>query len=103
MDGMFGATRTNIHIVEKTLDENKQITPISHLERICSVLKNNEAVNCTIDLDTNVTTIVDETLVEGDTVDAVLVCLRSGDGGGICQRVIVQADEDKYQEYLDAQ
>lgn len=103
MDGMFGSTRCNIHIVEKTLDVNKQITPGSHLEKICSVLKNNESLNCTINLATNVTTIVDATLSEGDTVDAVLVCFISGDGGGICQRVIVQANENKYQDYLDAQ
>jgi len=103
MDGMFGMTRSNLHKITKTLDENKQITAVSHIEKICSVLKDNRVINCTIDQATNVTTIVDATLVEGDTVDAILTCFRSKEGGGFCKQIIVQADEDRYQDYLDAQ
>ena len=97
----MGISRWNIHIIEKTLDSNKQVTPTSKIEKIVGVIKNGIAINCTIS--NNIATIVDESLDEGDTVDIILSCIRTSEGGAICEQKVVQADEDKWQAYLDAQ
>ena len=99
MDLGFGLPRINIHKVQKTLDANKQCTPTSLIEHPCSVTKNEVKIDCTI-VDRVVTV---PSLAEGDTVDLWLWCLRSSEGGGICEQIYSQADEDQWQAYLDAQ
>lgn len=101
MNSVFGLTRCNMHIVTKTLDASNQVSPTSKLDYICGVTKNGEALDCTIT--NNVATVTEAGYTEGDTVDIVLFCFRSSEGGSMCNQSIVQADEDKWQAYLDAQ
>jgi len=101
MDMFLGLPRINIHKVSKTLDANKQCSPISNIEYACSVTKDGKKINSTIV--NNVATITDATLSEGDTVDLWMWCTRSSEGGGICKSIYSQSDEDKWQTYLDAQ
>jgi len=96
----LGFTRFNIHKISKTLDANKQVTPTSNLEYVCSVIDNNKVLACTI-VD-NVATITESGYSEGDTVDIILCCLRPSEGGNICEQIIVQADEDTWNDYLVA-
>jgi hypothetical protein len=99
MDSLMGATRLNIHKIRKTLDVNKQVTPTSLLERVCSVTDNGAKIKCTIS--NNVATITEAGYVEGSTVDMWVWCLRSTEGGAICEQNLVQFDEDAYQDWLD--
>jgi len=101
MEVSLGVSRINLHKVEKTLDANKQCSPISNLEYACSVTKEGKKINCNIT--DNVATITDTTLSEGDTVDLWLWCTRSEEGGGICKPIFSQADEDQWQLYMDTQ
>lgn len=106
MNGLYGLPLLNIHYVEKTLDENKQVTSGSNLEYICSVFKDGKLVDATFNIDRDRKTKCKATvpsLNEGDTVHVVLTCMRSAEGGGFCESKIVQKDEDTYQIYLDAQ
>jgi hypothetical protein len=97
----YGLPRVNIHKVQKTLDANKQCTPVSKIEHACSVTKDGAKIDCTIS--NGIVTVVDATLGEGDTVDLWMICLRSNEGGGICKSIYSQTDEDQWQAYLDAQ
>lgn len=101
MDIGFGMPRINLHKEERTLDANKQCQPSSLLNCPCSVTKNGKSINSTI-VD-GIVTIVNDDLEEGDTVDLWTFCFMSSEGGGICDIEVCQANEDKMQDYLDAQ
>jgi len=100
MDGNLGIPRCNLHCIRKTLDASNQVTPVSLIERIVSVKDGTKHIKCTIT--DNVATITESGYVEGVEVDMWLYCIRSSEGGSICEQNIVQADEDTYQAWLDS-
>lgn len=100
MDGNFGLIRCNFHCIKKTLDSNKQVTPVSLVERVVSIKDGTKHIKCTID--NNIATITEDGYVEGSSVDIWLYCIRGSEGGSICSQKIVQADEDTYQAWLDS-
>ena len=94
----LGLPRINIHKVRKTIDASNQVTPTSNIEYVCCIMDN--GVQVTSNISNNVATITENGYGEGDEVDMYLLCLRPSEGGGICEQNIVQADEDKYNNYL---
>jgi hypothetical protein len=109
MDGNFGLVRYNLHKIKMTLDSNKQIQSNSHIEKIVSVKDGDKCLACTIEnnkasttaggdyTEINIATITEAGYVEGTEVDMWLACMRSSEGGSICDEVYVQADEDMMQ------
>lgn len=102
MESALGISRINVHRIVMQLDENKQVTPASLLENMVSVtdlLGNLIAYTIT----DNVATVTESGYIEGSEVAIWVWCLRANEVGGMCQTIFIQADEDKMQEYLDAQ
>ena len=101
MDGNFGCIRINLHKIKKTLDSNNQVESGSYIERINSIKDGEKCIKSTIE--NNIATITEEGYTEGSEVDMWVCCVRSTEGGSICEENYVQADEDMWQVYLDAQ
>ena len=99
MKASLGLVRINLHKVTGILDESKQVQSISYYDKIVSIKKGVNKINATIT--NNVATITDESYSQGDEVDIWLACVRSKEDGGICDPVPIQADEDKWEAYLD--
>jgi hypothetical protein len=101
MDGNLGVIRINLHKIKQNLDSNNQVASNSFIEKIVSIKDGEKCLKSTIT--NNVATVVEEGYTEGDEVDMWVTCVRSTEGGSICEQNYVQADEDTWQSYLDAQ
>jgi hypothetical protein len=102
MESGLGIPRINIHRIKRTLDANKKVKPASLIETLVSVTDlKGQLIEYTIT--DNKATITESGYVEGSEVLIWCWCLRASEGGGVCNQIIKIADEDKMQEYLDAQ
>jgi hypothetical protein len=101
MESAMGIPRINIHRIIKTLDENNKVTPTSLFETMCCVtdLCGNVIANT---ITNNISTVTEEGYVEGSKVIIWLWCLRASEGGGMCQQIIIDADETILQTYKDS-
>jgi phage terminase large subunit len=100
MDGNLGLPRINMHCIKKTLDVNNQVTNISNIEHIFCIKDGTKKIKSIIN--GNIATIHEEGYTENSKVDMWVFCVRSSEGGSICEQIIVPEDEVKYQEWLDS-
>jgi hypothetical protein len=80
---IIGVRMLNLHKVQGVLDADKKVNTGRFFDRLVSIRDGLNAVEHTIDINTNTATITDSNYSEGDTVDMWLWCMKASEKGGL--------------------
>lgn len=80
---IIGVRMLNLHKVQGVLDADKKINTGRFFDRLVTIRDGSNAVEHTIDINTNTATITDSNYNVGDTVDMWLWCMRCSEKGGL--------------------